>query len=515
MSDGFSRRDFMKTAGVATGVGLAAGVSPFSYAQNEKIRVACIGTGGQGGFHIRHGIANSPDLQVVAVCDVLEGRLNAAWGAAGGEAGDVKMYMDYRKLLDEVEFDAAVIATPLYAHYHIAMDCLDAGKNVFLEKTMCYDIEQCRNLVTKCHETGRWVQVGHQRRYNPAYNKAVWLARGDETRSSVTGRLNHINAWWHRNNDWRRPVAKDYQLSDAEKQWIEDLEKHVNWRLYKERSRGGLVTELATHQLDVTNWFLGTPPARCTAYGGIDYWRDGREVNDNIVMVYEYDIDRDDDGFATIPPRNPEQRLTRINRPYTVRMTYSSICANARRSYGEHIQGDRGSFLTTEQKGVTFFAEPAAKDDWNANKDAEKLSDEDILQGKTRGYKEEAYTKGELLYMLDDVGQPFAWNEEKQIPTNGAAGSDPIQFRAFARDIREGTVPKSNQMVGLMAAVAGFAAIDSMEAGGSIDIDPAQYSFDFETPDPWRFDYFEDPNYAKDKAEEPAEEPPAETTEQA
>lgn len=489
MSNEVTRRDFIKVAGTTAGVAIAAGYSPFSYAKNEKVTIACIGTGGQGGFHIQNGLGPCEDVEIVAVCDVYKPHLNAAWKFAGGEQGkDIKTYLDYRKLLDEVQFDAAVIATPLYAHYQIAMDCLDAGKWVFCEKTLAYDVEQCRNIVKKCHETGKFLQVGHQRRYNPEYNKAVWLARGSENRASETGRINHVNAHWHRNNDWRRPVDHHYVLSAEEKQWIDDLEKHINWRLYKERSRGGLITELATHQLDVASWFLGAMPKRVSAFGGIDYWRDGRDVDDNLVMIYEYEITRESPSFTTIPPRNEHQKPSQINRPYTVRFTYSSICANARQEYGEWIAGDRGALYLTEQKGCTYYPEPAAKDNFGqtakARQDAQGAA-QAIVSGDTRRFKDEAYDKGQKLKVYNDRGEEF---------TN-PADVDRMQFARFAKDIREGGVPKANQMVGLMSAVAGFAAVEALDKGTIVEIDPALYAFDFPTPDPFRYDYFGDPDY--------------------
>lgn len=485
MSNDFSRRDFIKVAGTTAGIAVAAGYNPLSYAQNEKVRVACIGTGGQGGFHIRHGLNQCEDVEIVAVCDVYKPHLNAAWKIAGGEDGkDVKRYMDYEKLLDEVEFDAVVIATPLYAHYHIVMDCLDAGKYVFCEKTLAYSTEQCRNIVKKCNEVGKFLQVGHQRRYNPEYNKAVWLARGSDERPSMTGRINHINAHWHRNSDWRRPVDKNYVLSKEEKRWIDDLEKHVNWRLYKERSRGGLITELAAHQLDVAAWFLGTMPARVGAFGGIDYWRDGREVNDNIVMVYEYDVNQEDESFAVIPTRNDRQIRRELGKPYTVRLTYSSICANAQQAYGEHIQGDVGSIKLTEQAGCTYFPEPAAKGGWNAKETGSaKGAAEAIVAGKSREFKDGDYGSGVKIKVVDERGERF----------DDPFAVDRMQFASFANDIRTGGTPKANQIVGLMSAVSGFAALESMEQGKMVDIDPALYAFDFETPDPFRYDYFDEP----------------------
>lgn len=495
MSDNFSRRGFMKTASTAAaGITIMAGRAPFSYAANEKIKTAIIGTGGQAGFHLRFGLPNTPEMEVAAVCDVYKPNLEGGWRLASGITDDspepkreVAKYMDYQKMLEEQkDLDAVMVVTPLYTHHGIAMDVLDAGKHLFLQKTMCYNVAECRELVTKVHETGKIAQIGHQRRYNPEYNKAVWLARGSEERNSATGRINHVMAWWHRNSDWRRPVDTNYVLSAEEKKYItEGLEKHVNWRLYKDRSAGGLITELATHQLDVTNWFLGTAPTRVSAFGGIDYWKDGREVNDNITMIYEYDVDRDDDGFARIPQRNDKQKMSQINRGYKVRMTYASICANAQRSYGEQYFGDRGSIMTTEQHGCTYYPEPAAA---SFNKVAKTEADatqtaKEITGGKTRDYDGSAFKDGVPIKCLDDQGNPY----------DSAVNVDAIQFRSFANDIKNNTTPKANVIAGLQTAVAGFAAAESMAKGGeTVEIDPAVYAFDFETPDPYRYDYFEE-----------------------
>jgi len=491
MKSDVTRRDFMKVAGVGAGVAVAAGYSPFSYAANEKVKVACIGTGGQGGFHIRYGLAESDDIEIVAVCDWYQPHQNAAWEAAGGKEREVKKYYDYRKLLDEVEFDAAVIATPLHQHHHIAMDCLDAGKHIFLEKTMCQTLEQCRDIVKKRHETGKIVQVGHQRRYNPEYNKAVWLARGDsgENRPSMTGRINHIQAHWHRNNDWRRGVPSDYELNEEEKKFIKtDLEHHLNWRLYEESS-GGLITELATHHTDVMSWFLGTMPTKVKAYGGIDYWKDTREVPDNITLIYEWDVAPQDDGFQVIPPRNDFQRPRDINRKYTVRTTWSSICANARKGYGMEVMGDRGGFVLTEQQGCTYFPEAAAQENWNERAEAKQDAAEagaDIVGGKSRELPSGAYKDGVPIKVVDDRGEVYT----------GGTAVDRVQFARFAKDIREGGTPKANEIVGLHTAVCGFAALEAMESGCEVEITKDMYTFDFETPDPFQYEYFGEPEDA-------------------
>lgn len=507
MSD-VSRRDFIKTAGVGAGVAIASGYSPFSYAQNEKVRIGLIGTGGQGTFHIRDGIAGAKDLEIVAVCDIFEP--NQQWAArysrisnAGikmgpGEkptreiiqqASEARMpntYYDYREMLDNEELDAVVIATPLNDHFPITMDCLDAGKWVFCEKTLVRNVEEGRKMITKCHETGKFVQVGHQRRYNPKYNLAMRLVFEEEQ----IGRINHITSQWHRNHYWRRQVPNNYELNDQEKQYIDDLERHINWRMYTDLS-GGLFTELATHQTDISNWFLKAVPARVHAFGGIDYWRDGRTVDDNIVLSYEYDMDPRDDGFMSIDARSEMQDLRRINQSYTVRFVYTSILANANRGASELLQGDYGTIKLSEQD-CWLYGEPGAI----ASKPADELEEEAADDGEdvsAEDYASDTLSGATLQVSTEELleGRELLGDVKLETP-------DVYQFKAFAHHIKNGGVPRNNQMVGFTTSLTSIAAMQSREEGRTVEIDPEWYTFDFEVPS------FHD--YADDWEEEEAEE---------
>jgi predicted dehydrogenase len=461
MSQGFSRRDFMKAAGATTaGVLIATGFSPLSYAENEKVTVASIGTGGQGSFHLRDGLGRAADIKILAVCDVYKPHLEGGWNNAGGR--DVKKYMDYREMLDkEKDLDAVVISTPLATHHAITMDCLDAGKYCFTEKTLCYTIEECRDLVKKAHEKGLFVQVGHQRRYNPIYNKAIKLAWEE----GVLGRINHIECQWHRNNDWRRPVDPNYVLSPEEKKWIPDLERHLNWRLYRDLSYG-LMTELATHQLDIATWFLDAMPKRVYGYGGIDYWRDGREVYDNVSLVYEYEITEKSRGYRKVPQRNKYQKMDEVNAPYDVRVMYSSICANAKKGCSESILGDDGGFEMTEA-GSLFYPEATSKVAW-------------VEKGRRDASEENAIiiTSGGTLTLSNK-----ARKDAKPVLVNTDKSVDQLQFEAFTNDIKTKGTPKANILVGLKSAVCGLAGVQAMHEQRVIEIDPAWWAFDFETPD--------------------------------
>ncbi len=450
-----SRRDFLRAAGAtAAGVAIATSYSPLAYAANEKLRVASIGTGGQGSFHLRDGLSRAHNIQVVAVCDVYIPHLEGGWKEAGG--GDIKKYMDYREMIEKEKLDAVVISTPLHTHYPITMDCLDAGLHCFTEKTLCYEIEHCRDIAKKAHEKNLIVQVGHQRRYNPTYNHAIKLAWEEQEGEGILGRINHIDAQWHRNNDWRRPVPTRALT----------LERHINWRLYHETS-GGLMTELASHQLDVATWILDAMPTRVWGYGGIDYWRDGREVFDNVNLVYEYVTTPENRGFKKIKePRTKFQDVNKCNEAYKLRLCYSSICGNAMRGCSELIQGDRGTFDLTEGRCL-FYPEAVATVKWIDK--AQRAEDDPnaiiITSGGTLN----------LSTQKRKDAKPINVNTDKTV--------DQLQFEAFADDIKKGGAPKANVMVGLKGAVCALAGMIAMREEREVVIDPAWYTFDFKTPD--------------------------------
>jgi predicted dehydrogenase len=91
----------------------------------------------------------------------------------------------------------------------------------------------------------------------------------------VLGNVTHIRAQWHRNTDQRRPVPDP------------SLERRINWRMYREYA-GGNTAELASHQIDVADWMFGSPPQYVVGVGGIDTYKDGRDVYDNIQLIYVY-----------------------------------------------------------------------------------------------------------------------------------------------------------------------------------------------------------------------------------
>lgn len=329
-----TRRSFL---GASASIALASTVGAAD--DEAPVTVAVIGTGGRGSDLIR-ALSTIESAKLVGVCDDYPPHLEQGAKFAGPQA---KPFADYRRMVETLKPQAVVIAVPLHLHYPIASACLAAGCDVFLEKTMCHTMEEARKLAEQVADTKRVFQVGLQRRANPIYRQAQAMVD-----AGMIGRVTAVQAQWHRNNAWRRPIPVPRTHPD----WPV-LEKRLNWRLYKATS-AGLMAELGSHQLDVVNWLLGTPPKRVQATGGIDFWRDGREVYDNIFCVYEYEL--------TPPAREG-------GKPYTVRVSYSSLCNNAYQGAAELILGTKGSLYLTNSKGLLYQEVGADKVNWSAGTD--------------------------------------------------------------------------------------------------------------------------------------------------
>jgi predicted dehydrogenase len=314
-----SRRNFLEATTLgAAGLMLGSSRVPaFALGANDRVNVGVIGAGSQGTSLIR-SLATVPNSKITGMCDIFEPNLSKGVNLAGSQP---KTFIEYRKLIESKDVDAVVIATPLHMHYEIALAALDAGKHVFVEKTMMYSMKQCEQIVlaTRAHAS-QVFQVGHQHRFDPVIHKVV-----DMSKDGAIGKVTHIRCMWHRNGDWRRPVPT---INFDPSPWgYPDLEHLINWRMYK-RYSGGLMCELGSHMIEICNLIIGATPAAVTGMGGIDYWKDGRETFDNVTAVYNY--------------------------PAGQKVTFSSTTTNAHD--GEHIVilGTEGTIEMGWDKAVYF-----------------------------------------------------------------------------------------------------------------------------------------------------------------
>lgn len=306
------RRNFLKDLGLGAGA-----LTAMSWLQSctpdkleevagQKARVALIGCGSRGQYHI-HMLADIPHAELVALCDDYTPHLEEASALCPTAA----RYTDYREVLDRKDIDGVIIATPIYTHAQITIDALAAGKHVFCEKAMARTMDECLAVYNAYQNTDKSLYFCMQRMYDEKYVKGV-----QQIHDGLIGDVVGMRCHWFRNADWRKPLPRP-----------ED-ERIVNWRLYRDLS-GGLMTELACHQLEVCNWVAGKMPSEVAGFGDIVYWKDGREVYDSVSLTYRYSDGR--------------------------KITYESLISNKFNGMEDQILGSAGTVDLT--RGVYYLEE--------------------------------------------------------------------------------------------------------------------------------------------------------------
>lgn len=263
-----SRRDVMKI-GAATGIAAAAlGSAPAilkARAPSDQIKFGMIGTGSRGTYLLDH-LTKIDSGHCTALCDINQEALD---NAANVIKTNPKKYKDYRELLADKDVEAVLIVVPLYVHFPITRDSLAAGKQTFCEKSLVFKPEEVHALRTLAQQhPNQTLQVGLQRRYSIYFQSIKSMVS-----QGILGDVTHMWGQWHRNPGWTmKPGGKD---------------NPKNWRLFREFS-GGLTAELASHHIDVADWFFGTHPEFVVGVAGLDSWKDGRTVWDNIQLILSY-----------------------------------------------------------------------------------------------------------------------------------------------------------------------------------------------------------------------------------
>jgi predicted dehydrogenase len=355
--NGIDRRSFLKDIGVMGGAGLALVTFPWLSActdtarkvvAGEKAKLAVIGTGSRGTFHITN-LLKTPNAEIVALCDNYEPHLKQASALVPG----ARLFSDYREVLALPGVQGVLIATPLDQHAHIAIDSLKAGKHTFCEKAMALKMEDCLAMYNTYRETGKVLYIGQQRLFDPKYIRAMEMVH-----SGVIGEITDIRTYWFRNNDWRRPLPDP------------SLERKINWRLYKDYS-GGLMTELASHQLQVANWAMKMIPESVMGMGDIIFWKDGREVYDSVNLIYRYS-----NG---------------------VKLTYESNISNKFNGLEEQILGHKGTLEPEKGKYFLEDAQPAPGIMQLINQIEHSVFDRIAIAGPTWVPETASTNKGEFI----------------------------------------------------------------------------------------------------------------------
>ncbi len=303
-----NRRDFIKSA---TGAGIALGMAGTAFAArgakqsgrvlgaNDRINIGVVGVGGRGSYVAEefqsYGDKNGNCCQIVAVCDVYEKRKREA-----ADKFKAKGYLDYHELLNQPDIDAVVVATPDHWHAQIALEAMDAGKDVYCEKPMCHTNEEIKDLVATVKETKRVFQVGSQ-----TTSADQWWKAKKAIADGMIGQMIMSQGSYHRNStegEWNwtidknaGPDAKGEDFIDW-KMWLGkapkrpyDADRFFRFRKYWDYS-GGIATDLFYHVVAPLNicWPEAQFPNKVSAGGGIYVFKDEREVPDTFHLIADY-----------------------------------------------------------------------------------------------------------------------------------------------------------------------------------------------------------------------------------
>ena len=298
-----TRRTFLKTTATLPFL------SSLSYGRilgaNDRMNIAFIGTGGMGTAHAKDlaGRVERENVTITHVCDVYNRRLNAVAKITGAIPT-----LEYREILDADDVDAVVIATPDHWHTKIAIEAMESGKDVYVEKPLSHTIEQaleCRDVV---HRTGRTLQVGPQ----GTSSGRIWAAQ-DAIRNNLIGKVSWSQASYCRNSrggQFNWPIDADAGPHQAKNndgyvwwdRWLGhhwNLAPKIDWNadhFFRFRKylayNGGLATDLLYHRLApflrAIEGANGAYPARVVASGGTYLEKDERDIPDTFLMVADY-----------------------------------------------------------------------------------------------------------------------------------------------------------------------------------------------------------------------------------
>jgi len=322
------------------------------------------------------------------------------WSGEDEARKQVKVYGAYEDLLADDNVEAVIIALPLHLHAEAAIKAMRAGKHVLTEKLMGHSVHECKEMSRVSRETGKILATGHQRHYSVLYDNAVYTIG----KARLLGDLHSIRAQWHRgnlpgNDSWKPPMPGDESLAKKLAGWKKDLdsakpadvapltkriaqleaqisdtlvdatkygytpmtladgssrspmEELIRWRLWN-RTGGGLMAELGSHQLDAAGIFVSAmhgegkkvKPLTVTAIGNRSIFPADREIDDHVYCMYEYPA-----------PGYDQDKNKKIV------VTYSSINGNGFGDYGEVVMGTKGTLVLEREQDVMLY-KGSAKD---------------------------------------------------------------------------------------------------------------------------------------------------------
>ncbi len=290
---GASRRVFLRRSLVgALGLAWWGGWGGRVLGANDRVRLAFMGTNGRGSDLIR-GFAALPDAEIAAVCDVDERAVGKGVQAAGAGAGRTpNRARDVRRVLEDRNIDALVIAAPDHWHAPATILACAAGKHVYVEKPASHNPREGELAVAAARRFRRVVQVGTQRRSFPTVIEAIGLVR-----QGAIGPVRFARAWYTnargsigRGRTAPVPAWLDWPLWQGPAPAVpyRDNVVHYNWHWFWHWGTGEMGNN-GIHALDLCRWGLGVTYARkVTSAGGRYHFRDDQETPDTQTATFDF-----------------------------------------------------------------------------------------------------------------------------------------------------------------------------------------------------------------------------------
>lgn len=276
-----NRRKFLEFTSLLAGTSVMATHMPWfnvfnnpaqaSSNPSDRVRLGFIGVGSRGSTLMQNVLVfkDQKNVDIVAVCDNYGPHLERAIELSGGAEG----FYDYREMLDKVDLDGVVIATPIDEHVGPSVYAMQAGCHVYCEKTFARHLDDVKLMYDTHLEENKVLQVGHQRLFDPVYPAAIKMIE-----EGKIGQVTMVRGVRSRNSEW---IFYDVPGGRGT-----ELDRRRNWRLYRDVS-GGMIAELGAHDFQSVNWMMGTPPVSVMGRGSTNYWK-SREVWDNYTVIFEY-----------------------------------------------------------------------------------------------------------------------------------------------------------------------------------------------------------------------------------
>ena len=300
-----SRKKFLQQSSMLIGGGVllsafnnkAFAILNKGVAPSDQVNIGAIGIKGMGWANVMAAIKIA-GVNLVAVCDVdrnvIDERL-AEFGKTNADVSKIKIYDDYRKLLEQKDIDAVIIGTPDHWHALIMIDACEAGKDVYVEKPVGNSIVECNTMVAAQQRYNKIVQAGQWQRSQQHFKDAV-----DYVHSGKLGNIRTAKVWCYQGwmkpgpilPDSAPPVGVDYKqwLGPASLRPFNSSRFHFNFRWFWDYA-GGLMTDWGVHLLDYA--LIGMKaelPISIAALGGRFAYPDlYEETPDTLTTLYEFD----------------------------------------------------------------------------------------------------------------------------------------------------------------------------------------------------------------------------------